>query len=548
MPGLRRFFLALTSLGVLVGSGAAAAPTAPTAVPRIVSNGGRHQLIVDDQPFLMLGAQVNNSSNYPAMLPHVWPLIEQLHANTVEIPVAWEQVEPREGQFDFSWVDTLLRGARGHDVRLVLLWFATWKNTSPNYAPEWVKLDAKRFPRMMKPDGTPHNVLSPLGRTTLEADKRAFVRLVQHLRKADPDHRVIMVQVENESGSYGLSRDHSPAANRLFEGGIPADLARRIGKPARSWQDSFGAFADQAFESWHTARYVDEIVAAGKAVLPLPMYANASVGDALDAKRASSVASGGPQWNMIDVWKAGAPHLDLVAPDIYTSDPRQVTALLGHYARADNALMVPEMGNAPAFARFMCEALGKGAIGVAPFGMDATGYANYPLGAKSLGPAEIEAFAGLYRLLRPMDRQWATIAATKPIWGVAKGSDAGDQTTVLGRWRLTTMYDMWAFGEREWTWIKSDPAPSKDQPVGGLVVAQIGPDEFLAAGSNVRLRLGLADAGKGEQAMMARVEEGNYGPDGAWHMMRVWNGDQTDYGLNFPSEPVLLRIRMGTIR
>ena len=542
MRCFRRCCLALAQLAALAGSGALAAPT---AVPRIVSNNGRHQLVVDDQPFLMLGAQVNNSSNYPAMLPQVWPVIEQLHANTVEIPVAWEQIEPREGQFDFSWVDTLLRGARAHDVRLVLLWFATWKNTSPNYAPDWVKLNARRFPRMLKPDGTPHNVLSPLGRTTLEADKRAFVRLMQHLRDADPDHRVIMIQVENESGSYGLVRDHSPAANRMIEGAIPADLARYLGKPARSWEDSFVEFADQAFESWHTARYVDEIVAAGKAVLPLPMYTNASVGDAFDIKQASTVASGGPQWNMIDVWKAGAPHLDLVAPDIYTSDPRQVTALLGHYARADNPLMVPEMGNSSAFARFLYEALGKGAIGVSPFGMDATGYSNYPLGAKSLGPAEIDAFAGLYRVLRPMQRQWAMIAATKPVWGVAKGSDAADQTTVLGRWRLTTLYDMWAFGERDWTWIKSDPPPTKGQPVGGLIVAQLGPDEFLAAGSNVRLRLGLATASRGEHAIMARVEEGNYGADGAWHMTRVLNGDQTDYGLNFPSEPVLLRVTMG---
>ena len=73
----------------------------------------KHALIVDGAPFLMLGAQANNSSNYPAVLPKVWPVIRELHANTLEIPVAWEQIEPVEGKFDFSWVDTLLAaGAR----------------------------------------------------------------------------------------------------------------------------------------------------------------------------------------------------------------------------------------------------------------------------------------------------------------------------------------------------------------------------------------------------------------------------------------------------
>ena len=77
------------------------------------------------------------------------------------------------------------------------------------------------------------------------------------------------------------------------------------------------------------------------------------------------------------------------------------------------------------------------------------------------------------------------------------------------------------------------------------IVATNGTHQLLV-GSNVRLWLGLASVAKGKQGMMARVEEGNYGTDGAWHMTRVLNGDQTDYGLNFPSEPVLLRIKMGS--
>lgn len=152
----------LLLLGLIAPAAAQQAP-----LPRIVSEDGRHALLVDGKPYLILGGQANNSSNYPAVLPQVWPTIRALHANTLEIPVAWEQVEPVEGQFDFSWLDALVPQARENNVRLVLLWFGTWKNTGPAYMPEWVKSDTRRFPRMMTKDGKTHYVPSPHGRATL---------------------------------------------------------------------------------------------------------------------------------------------------------------------------------------------------------------------------------------------------------------------------------------------------------------------------------------------------------------------------------------------
>jgi beta-galactosidase GanA len=284
-------------------------------LPRIVAKNGRHVFEVDGAPFLMLGAQANNSSNYPSQLAKVWPAIRQLNANTLEIPVAWEQIEPAEGRFDFSFLDALLPQARQNNVRLVLLWFGTWKNTGPSYAPEWVKMNTRRFPRMKKADGTSHYVLSPHHRSNLEADKRAFVRLMQYLRDNDPQNTVIMVQPENELGSYNLTRDH--AADALFRGAVPGELVRSLRKQPGTWSQVFGQFAEQAFSSWHMARYTDEIAAAGKAVKRLPMYVNASLGDPFDAAKAIGTATGGPQWNMIPVWKAAAPNVDFVSPDIY---------------------------------------------------------------------------------------------------------------------------------------------------------------------------------------------------------------------------------------
>lgn len=173
----------ITSLAV--SAAIAASPAASAGdLPRLVEKDGRHALMVDGAPYLMLGVQANNSSNYPSQLPLVWPALKAAHANTLEMPIAWEQVEPVEGKFDFSFVDELLKQARANDVKLVLLWFGTWKNNNPDYAPEWVKLDNKRFPRVINAKGEVKNSLSPHFRSTLEADKRAFVALMQHLKVA----------------------------------------------------------------------------------------------------------------------------------------------------------------------------------------------------------------------------------------------------------------------------------------------------------------------------------------------------------------------------
>jgi beta-galactosidase GanA len=176
--------------------------------PRLERRGEATQLIVGGKPYLILGAEIHNSSSSSLeyMQPE-WPRLAAMGLNTVLAPVSWELIEPAEGKLDFTLVDGLLDGARKQHLHLVLLWLASWKNGMSSYPPVWVKQDTRRFPRVVE-DGRPVNILSTFGAETLAADERAVAALMRHLREVDAhDHTVLMMQVENEVGVLGNTRD-----------------------------------------------------------------------------------------------------------------------------------------------------------------------------------------------------------------------------------------------------------------------------------------------------------------------------------------------------
>lgn len=463
-------------------------------------------------------------------------------------------IQAVEGRFDFSFVDTLLAQAREHKVRLVLLWFGTWKNTNAQYTPEWVRFDNTRFPRMLDKEGKSAYCLSPMGEETLKADKKAFVALMGHLKKVDQaQHTVIMVQVENEVGTYGMARDFGPRGQAAFNQPVPQVVLDYKKPPLAlaakgSWQQVYGAYADEYFHAYAIASYIEQIAKAGRAVYDLPMYVNNALRDPLApmAPWKANFASGGPTFDVIDIYKAVAPHIDIAAPDMYDPASAKFTATLDHFQRPDNALLVPEMSNAADYARYTYLVLGRGALGVAPFGIDYVDYSNYPLGSKLTDKTMVEPFGKIYAAFRPMQRLWASWAFEGRTRGVAEGDDRKPQTVALNHWNATVSFRQWRFGEQDWPMNAKEFPPNTEQPTGGVAIAQISDNEFILVGQQARVRFGAGGTNDGKPSMFARVEQGQFDAAGKWIMERNWNGDQTDYGLNLPATPVVLKVKMGT--
>jgi hypothetical protein len=534
----RKALPALLALIFLARAPVAASDAA--ALPHFTQVDGRHAFIVDGAPFLILGGQCGNSSAWPSELPGVWSAIDRMHANTLEAPISWEQFEPEQGRFDTSVVDLLVKQAREHHVRLVLLWFGTWKNGSAHYLPLWMKAHPEFYPKVMGRKGLLVDTPSPHFQATLDADIHAFRALMRHLKAIDPTHTVIMVQVENESGAWDTIRDYSPTAQALFEKPVPAELLGALGLSAKAggnWTTVFGTNADEYFHAWHVARFVGQVAAAGKDEYPLPLYANAALRDPISPGPAGTYESGGPTDNVLAIWKAAAPALDVLSPDIYQNDNAKYRRVLELYARADNPLFVPETGGSPWYAHMLFAALGQGAIGWSPFGINHASDPELPVSGGTPGVDRLAPVATDYQIIAPLMREIARLESEGNLHAVAEDADVHVQTIALGPWNAVVSYGVARFGSAG---PKGNPLP-----VGGAVIGATGPDEFLVTGRSCRVDFQPSDAASKAQREFLRVEEGSY-DGGTFTPIRIWNGDETDYGLNFGTAPVALRVRVRT--
>ncbi len=487
-------------------------------IPYLAKQGTATQLIVDGKPFVMLAGELHNSSaSSMAYMAPMWDKLVALNLNTVLAAVTWELVEPVEGQYDFSLVDGLLKGARDHDLKLVLLWFGSWKNGVSSYIPTWVKKDLDRFPRAQGKNGNNKLVLSPLHDASWKADSRAFAALMRHLRKVDSKKRtVLMVQVENEVGMMPESRDQSPTAESAFRSPVPQDLMAYLQEHKDSllpeltklwastgyrdggtWTEVFGdtVWTDEVFMAWHMARYIGKVAAAGKAEYPLPMYANAWLVQN-DEQKPGDYPSGGPVSRMMDVWRAGAGEaIDLLAPDIYLTDFKAVCA---RFVRSGNPLLIPEARKGPEAARNVFWAVAEhDAMCFAPFGIEDID-PNHPL---------IDSYDILYQLM-PLIVKYQGIAKMAGI--LQQNADEEGTTIELGDYRANVRYRRQAKGQADMSY--------------GLII-NTAPDEYLIAGNWFQVNFSPTTPGP-RHAGILQVWEGTF-EDGQWVPGRCLNGDET---------------------
>ncbi|AHX15135.1 beta-galactosidase [Dyella jiangningensis] len=499
-------------------------------LPRVVRTQGASQLIVDGKPYVIFGGELGNSSaGTEAQADVILPRLAALHVNTVLMPVAWDQLEPREGSYDFRLLDHWIDVARAQHMHLVLLWFGSWKNSFSEYAPGWVKADVRRFPRVRGIDGAPLEILSTFGEETLRLDAKAFAALMAHLRAQDKQQIVLMVQVENEVGVLGERRDRSEPANRAFNADVPAslvqalqarrhamtpELAAHFNPKGHTWKDVFGDAADEVFMAWRYATYIDAVAAAGKAQYALPMYLNVQL--PAPQERAGEYPSGGSHPYFQQVYQAVASHIDFYSPDIYWPE---FAYWVQRYQALGNPVFVPEarLEAGPYNALYLYgEARG---FGFSPFDIDS-------LPAPGNDAASSPLLMQVYGELRDLGDMLPTAQADGRTRGLVlhATSPRPTQTVALGGYLF------------EGTLSRSWPARTLETQDGAMLVLQSSPDEFYLVGTGLTVNIRRDPDVDTRVAGIDSIEEVSRQGD-TWQTLRRLNGDQSNQGRQLMMDP-----------
>jgi len=553
---------------------AAYAQTRPadSAMPHLEKRGLATQLIVDGKPFLVLGAEPPTSA--PSNLEYLRYMFSVMantgHQNTAAIAVGWNWIEPEQGKYDFRIVDAMIEDARQIDQRIVLVWFGSWKNGLSSFAPAWVKADQDRFPRAQIRDGISLETLSTLSQNNWEADARAFAALMRHIREVDRTHRVIMAQVENEIGILGDSRDRSPVANKAFAAPVPAELMdylqkhkdallpefRKVWeaagfKTSGTWEEVFGKGPKgvEIFMAWNYSRYVNRVTESGKKEYPIPMFVNVWLGNDWGL---NGYPRGEAEDHVQDIWRVGAPAVDMFCPDAYVSGSsyqgfaNAMIDLTTRYARSGNVPFTVEANSDSRGAAQAFYSIGQlRAIGFSGMGegglldwFTKTGM-NLPAVISPPGTGSPEALVGFggpgstkplpqpppeYEA-QPLPQAFLILSQVAPqilehqssgtIAGVALDSHKPEEHVKLGNYILNVEIPR---GRR-------DPSVVPDT-IGYGVFMTAGPDEYLLAGNNLLITF-TPDTPGPPIAGLAGQEAGRFDNNGKWVATHFLGGDDS---------------------
>lgn len=503
------------------------AQSVSSSIPHLEKRGQATQLIVDGRPFLILAGELTNSasSSMEYMEPY-WPKLAAANMNTVLAAVTWELVEPEPGKFDFALVDGAIREARRNHLHLIFLWFGSWKNGESTYTPLWVKKNQKQYPLFLPESGQAITYLSVFKEANWKADANAFAALMRHIREVDGDaHTVIMMQVENEVGCPGATRDQLPEAKAAFNAPVPKQLMDYMvknkqnlvsefrqyweaagGKTSGTWAEVFGnqPMTNEIFMAWYYALYVDQVAKAGKAEYALPMFINVDLGPAI-----GEYSSGGALPIKLNVWQQGAPAIDILAPDIYLPNFAEWCAW---YDRSGNPLWIPETRGDAANAFY---AIGNhAAMGISPFGIERQADASTPL-------------AQAYGLLAQAAPEILEAQAKGAIKAISLNAQHPTETVKLGNYTL-------AFSMGRMRGPAPPAAGANAQTSSYAIVISTGPDDYTILGSGVQATFN----GSGPSpAAVGKLEEGTY-IDGRWVPGRRLNGDDIMLNYDAPNKSI----------
>ena len=505
-------------------------------IPHLEKQGTATRLIVEGKPFLLISGELHNSTcgGFEFMRP-VWKQMARKNLNSVIASVSWELVEPEPGKFDFALVDSIIAGARKEDLKLVLIWFASWKNGGSIYMPSWVKKDYEKYPRAKDENRKPLEILSTFGDASCNADAEAFAALMRHIKEIDSvKQTVVLIQVENEVGLLdnmgktpgNARRDFCDPANAAYNSQVPMELIDYLVKhkenlfpelykvwstngfkTAGTWEEVFGKseiktdrkdwqfysyYTEELFMAWNYARYVGKVAAKGKNEYPLPMYVNAWLKQPF-SYWPGRYPSGGPLPQVMDIWRAAAPSIDFISPDIYMDEFNWVCK---EYTRSGNPLFIPETRGGSAGVARALYVFGEFSAGCfAPFGIDNDRFRkNDPLDAT-------------YALLQNMSSLILENQGKETMKGILVDSVLPEQELELGDYR-----------------IKAVMAVDRKPHIAGGLIIQTGPSEYIVAGKGLDLYFIPKDTLL--RVAIDAVDEGIF-KEGVWLPERRLNGDET---------------------
>ena len=487
----------------------------------IRKQGEATQLIVNNQPFLVLGGELGNSSAAcNEDIERIFPKLQRMGLNTVLVPAYWDLIEPQEGTFDFSLIDKVLDEARKNKLKVVFLWFGAWKNSMSCYAPLWFKEDYKKYPRAYTRSGKPLEIASAFSQNVLEADKRAFTRWMQHIAQVDKAHgTVIMIQIENEIGMLEDARDYSAVANKAFEADVPTEFINYLKQNKKrlhpqmlakwekqgcltqgNWQTIFGndLYTDEIFMAYHYAKYVEHLAQTARSIYNVPLFVNAAMNSR--GRKPGEYPSAGPLAHLIDVWHCGAPSIDFLSPDLYDDG---FTNWVAQYHLHNNPLFIPEIRLTENDGVRAFYVFGEHeAIGISPFSIED--------GSDAPSSALVMAYNKLSEMM-PLITKYQGKGAMKGLWFDQNSQERiiiDDDLTLTCRHNFTLPWDARATDGSTW-------------PEGGGIIIKLAKNEYIVAGNGIVVEFAktsekqqaAAEKKRGEDGFILQGNEANSAPN-----------------------------------